>query len=235
MPKLFRDRPGPWGRWRRRALVTVLASLTALAVGVAGLQVWWTFRAGPRVWVAPHPATAAEPLAVGSPAADFVLDPIDGGSPVRLADLRRRGRPVVLVFSSFTCDYFTYHQRYLRDLYRGYGDRAEFLTVVVREAGHELPGVEFLLDSPSGADRRGLVSQAVRFRGWPLPTVLDTPDAAAEVAYRAFPLRVVVVNPDGRIAFATRFSGGGFGLDADALGQWFEKHLGPPWRPGPAS
>ncbi|MBX9625566.1 MAG: redoxin domain-containing protein [Gemmataceae bacterium] len=181
-----------------------------------------------RVWSPPRPATAAEPLAAGTPAPDFALTPVDGGPPVRLADLLARGRPVVLIFTSFTCDCFHYHQPGLRELYRSYRDRAEFLTVVVREGEHELPGVGFLLAPPDGADRCELVGQAVEVRGWTVPTVVDGPDAAAEEAYRAYPFRVVGVEPDGRVAFASQFTGGLFGLDVRALARWLEDRAGPP-------
>jgi hypothetical protein len=213
---------------RLRAYLTLVLAALAACVATALIYAWIGHKA-PSPWGPPRPVTASEPLRAGTPAPDFALTPLSGGEPVRLHDLLRGRRPVVLIFSSFTCAAFTTHQPYLLALYRDYRDRAEFLTVVVREAEHQLPGVEFLLPPEADPRRRcGLVRRAVALREWPVPTALDSADAVAESAYRAFPLRLVVVAPDGRIAFATRFMPRLLGLDRVAVDRWFESHLGAP-------
>jgi hypothetical protein len=227
MMKLIVGGPAAESRVSRPVLLLVLVLLNTAVVSVAILQCSRLFRGSAhKPWKAPHPATAREPLTVGSPAPDFTLPHARERRLVRLADLRR-GKPVVLILSSFTCDYFAYHQGFLKDLFREYQDRAEFLTVVIREAKHPISGMEFLLDRPVDTDhRRRLVAQAMDLRMWPLPTAVDTDDASVEHALKAFPLRLVVVSPTGQIDFATTFAPSVFGLDRHQITQWFEKRLG---------
>ena len=82
----------------------------------------------------------------------------------------------------------------LRELHRQYGSRAQFLFVYVAEAPHDgrLPD--------AGGDRRAaLVRAAWEGRGLPFPCLLDGPDCAVAEAYRAWPLRLVLVGADGRV------------------------------------
>ena len=93
-------------------------------------------------------------------------------------------------------------------MYKRYGDQVEFLFVNVREAGHRIPGYEFLLDSldPEDPDplrtRRERVARAIAKRGLAIPAVIDTLDRKTERDYRAFPLRVFVVDRDGVVVHA---------------------------------
>jgi hypothetical protein len=136
----------------------------------------------------------AHTLRPGTPAPDFTLADIRTGGPVRLASLR--GRPVVLVFGSFGCDVLCSQLGRLRELYREYGRRVQFLFVYVTEAPHEggLPDAR-----GDRARRAALVRAAWEGRGLPFPCLLDGPDCEAEEAYRAWPLRLVLVGADGRV------------------------------------
>jgi hypothetical protein len=225
MPRSLAD--GSWLRSKRSRLILVL---TIGVVSVVAVICVGAFLVKPdKPWTPPRTPTAMEPLEIGSPAADFTLPLVQERRPLRLTDLRRGGKPVVLIFSSFTCDAFDDHQPYFARLMRDYGDRAEFLLVVVREAEHSLPGLEFLLTPPEDREHRHrLVAQAIEVRRWTVPTVLDTDDALAETAYKAFPLRLVIVNPEGRIDFATKFASGTQWVDRRAVTQWFTDHIGEP-------
>jgi hypothetical protein len=84
----------------------------------------------------------------------------------------------------------------LRELHRNYGRRAQFLFIYGAESLHEgrLP------DAGGDHARRAALVRAVwEGRGLPFPCLLDGPDRAAEEAYRAWPLRLVLVGADGRI------------------------------------
>jgi hypothetical protein len=142
-------------------------------------------------------------LEKGIPAPDFTLPAIRGRDRITLS--RYRGRSVVLVFGSFSCDLFRKRTSDLQRLYEAHKDRAEFLFVSVTEAGHRIPGLEFVLDKAGTGDvdpledRRARLVKALDRVGLSMPGAVDA-GAAAEVAYDAFPLRLVVVDAGGRIA-----------------------------------
>jgi hypothetical protein len=141
------------------------------------------------------------PPGLRAPAPAFSLPAIGPPHEVSLAGLR--GGPVVLVFGSLTCDVFCGHLPEIERLYRSYGDRAAFLFVCIREAGHRIDGLEFLLEDqgPRRAplpERRRRVARGVEKVGLSLPGVIDL-DGAAEAAYHAFPLRLVVVDAEGKV------------------------------------
>ncbi len=172
--------------------------------------------------------TGVHPLPLGEPAPDFSLPRVADGSLLRLADLRAH-KPVVLILSSFTCNVFCGQMAALEKLHYQYCDRAEFLLVVVREAKHPIPGLEFLLldQNPSMDVRRGLVARALAIKKLTIPAVLDTKNAQVENAYSGWPLRLVVVGTTGLFELDAPFQPPG-GLDLQRVSQWLEKHLGPP-------
>jgi hypothetical protein len=145
----------------------------------------------------------ARTLAVGSPAPAFTLPKVRGGGKVSLSSFR--GRPVVLVFGSFSCVVFYDRVAEIERLHRAYKDRAAFLFVNITEAGHRIPGLEFVIDpaTPSGPDplddRRRRVDRALRQTNMTLPGVLDF-EQAVEAAYDAYPTRLVAVDADGKVA-----------------------------------
>jgi hypothetical protein len=142
-------------------------------------------------------------MEAGRPAPDFTLPRADGSGPVRLSSLR--GRPVVLAFGSFSCDRFVEVLPELDRLALEYDGRAAFVFVNLTEAGHRLPGLEFVLDPlpPDPADARAERSRrtvrALVASGSRMTGVMDE-ETRAESAYDAFPQRLVVVDPHGRIA-----------------------------------
>jgi len=137
----------------------------------------------------------------GGKAPNLVLPDIDSNKPVNLASFR--GRPVVLLFGSFSCDLFCKQVRDLEKLYQKYKDRAAFLLVYVGEPGHKIPELEALFADldPGPAGRRERARRGRRAFGLTIPTVLDSEDLATMLAYDASPRRLVCVGRDGRIAF----------------------------------
>jgi len=139
-------------------------------------------------------------LKKGLPAPEFTLPTIRDHGGISLSSFL--GRPVVLVFGSFSCSVFHDRISQINEFYRANRDRAAFLFVSVTEAGHRIPGLEFVLDSidpDTLENRRERVGEAMRRMGLSFPGVLDIGETA-EAAYDAYPTRLVVVGPDGRIA-----------------------------------
>jgi hypothetical protein len=96
---------------------------------------------------------------------------------------------------------------HLERAYRKYKGRATFAFIAVAEAGHRLPGYEYLLADPGvprtprgAAARRRRVARAARQAGLSVPGFLDGPDRPAARAYSAFPERLVVVDARGGVA-----------------------------------
>src|SRR5262245_18077260 len=86
-------------------------------------------------------------------------------------------------------------------MYETYNDRVEFVLVEVRNAGHEVPGLEFVWHRGQGAaERRALLSLALEITGLAMLTVVDNEDAEVAKAYAAWPERLFVVNSAGTIA-----------------------------------
>jgi hypothetical protein len=163
-------------------------------------------------------------LTLGAKAADFSLPRVGEGPKAHLAQLRA-DKPVVLIFSSFTCDLFCNRVNKVEWLYQTYRDRAEFLLVLIKEANHSVPGLEFLLKAKNTKleERRRLVARALEIKKVTIPAALDV-DRAAEKAYSAWPLRLVVVNSEGRIAFDAPFNPA-TGLNLYAVEQWMKDNL----------
>jgi hypothetical protein len=168
-------------------------------------------------------------LPTGSPAADFALRTVEGGRLVRLSDYRGRA-PVVLVFGSFSCNVFCGYSDSLELLYQAYREEAQFFHVAVTEAGHHTPGLEFLVEEPAAGPshhdvRSDQVRRAMALKGFTMPALIDAPDAPVEIGYDAFPLRVVVVDTDGKVALDL-----GRGIserwDFGTLERWLRRHAG---------
>jgi peroxiredoxin len=139
-------------------------------------------------------------LPEGSPAPDFRLPSFRDGRQRGLADFRGR-RPVVLVFGSFSCHLLCNDIAGLERLYHSYRGRVGFLFISVKEAGHRIPGLEFVLDAgDSAGQRRAAVQRGAAVLGLTMPGVMDGPDRRVMNAYKAFPRRLVVVDRQGRVA-----------------------------------
>jgi hypothetical protein len=129
------------------------------------------------------------------------LPDVETGRLVSLTGLR--GRPVVLLFGSFTCDLFCKQARDLETMYQRFKDRAAFLFVYVAEPEHKIPELEavFAGVDPGPAGRRERALRGRKAFGMTIPTVLDSGDMPVMTAYEASPKRLVCVDKNGRIAF----------------------------------
>lgn len=132
--------------------------------------------------------------APGQPAPDFALDSA-GGERVRLLDLR--GRPVLLHFVSYTCPVTRGGVVPMRELHRRYGDRVQFLDLIVRQAhpGERRGGyssyAEKLEDARQYAEEEGIT--------WPV--LIDDLDATVQRAYGGLAAAAYLIDAEGRVAF----------------------------------
>lgn len=147
----------------------------------------------------PVPGDAAPPLK---------LRTLDGNKEVNLASFRGK-KPVVLVFTSYTCPPFRRQSPDLEAMYRGYKDRVEFFLVYVREIhpsdGWQLPANEtdnVLIKQPQTRDERAKAARSCR-TGLKLtmPFLMDGIDDAAQKAWHAYPGREWLIGEDGRIVY----------------------------------
>jgi hypothetical protein len=173
--------------------------------------------------VQPPRPTAPE---IGKPAPDFTLKSPDGAKSVALSSLR--GKPVALVFGSYTCPPFRFSAKWIRAAYDRYGNDVQFLFVYVREA-HAIDGRtpmpsenQPIVEEPKTLHERNAVAAvcSTHLEFAPFVTLVDGIDDAVARAYMAPPARLYVVNWDGSIRY--RSEPGPFGLKEaeffDALG-----------------
>ena len=145
-------------------------------------------------------------IGVGAPAPDFTLKRIDG-SEVNLASFRGK-RPVILVFASYTCDVFRDQQTLIELVYDQFKEHAEFFLVYIREAHpsggwvipeNELRGIS-IKDPKSYSQRVAVATTACEELRLKLPCLIDGADDAISDAYLAWPVRIVLMDADGKIA-----------------------------------
>jgi hypothetical protein len=99
----------------------------------------------------------------------------------------------------------------LLELHESYGDRAAFLFVAIRDAGHPDPALPFLSGAlgATPAGRVEMIRKGLDAYKIPFPGLVDE-GRRVERAYHAYPQRLVIVGSDGRIVFdAGRGSRGG--------------------------
>jgi thiol-disulfide isomerase/thioredoxin len=146
-----------------------------------------------------------ELIPIGIPAPDLDLQALVGNARFRLSSYRKL-KPVMLVFGSFTCDFFQKYIPELNRLHEKFKDRAAFVFIAAPEAGHKINGFEFLLedraDNPmtNVLKRRERIDQARAKAGLNLPGFFDGPNYEASQAYLAWPGRLVLVDVEGQVA-----------------------------------
>lgn len=143
---------------------------------------------------------------VGDLAPDFSLRWLNG-DPAKLSAFK--GKPVVLIFGSYTTPTFRDKAVQLPKLAQRYSTQAKFILVYTKEA-HPSDGwtVERNkhdnIDIPQPTDefaRKTVALQAVAVLHLEnLPLALDTMNDATADAYDAFPDGVVIIGKDGKIA-----------------------------------
>jgi Iodothyronine deiodinase len=118
-------------------------------------------------------------------------------------------------------------------IYNDYKDRADFLTVYVREAH---PTDEWQMKSnvkedvcyaqPKTLEQRVAIAQDfVARQKYPLPFGIDDMNNAADLAYSAWPERLYVIDEHGHIAYAGGI--GPFKYDPQEVRAWLSKRFGP--------
>jgi hypothetical protein len=154
-------------------------------------------------------------LKVGSPAPALRLQAVDGPEKVEVAAGRGR-KPLVLLFGSYGCNIFCDQLGALEELYEAYQGRATFAFVYVKEAGH------WGLTPLPGESVRDRIRRGQQHFHLTIPCYFPENPGQLEAAYDPFPLRLMVVDPDGRIALD-----GGRGFQAkwpDQLRDWLHDH-----------
>jgi hypothetical protein len=118
-------------------------------------------------------------------------------------------------------------------IYNDYKDRADFLTVYVREAH---PTDEWQMKSnvkedvcyaqPKTLEQRvAIAKDFVERQKYPLPFGIDDMNNAADLAYSAWPERLYVIDEHGQIAYAGGM--GPFNYDPQEVRAWLTKRFGP--------
>jgi len=116
-------------------------------------------------------------------------------------------------------------------MHRRFADRAEFLTVYIKEAH---PEDEWQMTSnedqgicyrqPRSLDERvAIANDFVRRFDYDVPLVIDPMPNPAEEAYAAWPERLYVIDSAGRVVYKGHMGPGGF--DPGELEAWLEDRL----------
>jgi hypothetical protein len=133
-------------------------------------------------------------LPPGCEAPDFELPSTDGDR-LRLSDLR--GQPVLLHLVSYTCPVTRGGVSMMRELHRLYGERVQFLELLVRQAH---PGERH------GAYRsyEQKLDDGRAYRGEahvPWPVLIDDLNGTVQRAYGGLAAAVYLIDTQGRVAF----------------------------------
>jgi hypothetical protein len=111
----------------------------------------------------------------------------------------------------------------LNELYDQYKDRVHFFIVYIREAhphdGWRVPNnliEDIIYDEPTTDDERTEVASACQLAlGLDIPMLIDRIDNDIDNKYVGLPMRMFLVDADGKIAFAGKK--GPFGWDDEAF------------------
>lgn len=170
-------------------------------------------------------------LKLGDAAPDFELKRRDGSGVLKLSSYEGK-KPVVLVFGSITCSPFRQKVMGVKPLYEKYKDKAEFVMVYIREAHPESviqvreEGKEVLKkfeQTDSFAQRMENAQYCSSLLDLPFPIIVDGDDNQVKEAYAGWPIRLMVVDEKGKIAFDG--GKGPKGFEADKLGDWLAGNL----------
>lgn len=121
----------------------------------------------------------------------------------------------------------------LNEIYENHKDRVEFFLIYIHEAhpsnGWQTPQNlydDVVFQEPKTEDERAEIAGACRLQlDIKLPTLLDDMDNSTEGHYVSEPIRLFVVDPDGRITF--NGAQGPFGFDLEKWDQAIRDVLKP--------
>jgi len=145
-----------------------------------------------------------ELLPIGSQAADFNLETIEG---VKVSLRSLRGKVVVLVTGARTCPHFLIYVNSMDEIYKTYRGRDDvrFFYLYTREpyAG-TIPGYGWSfrdIDQPKNYDeRKEYASTCRKDHRIDIPILIGAMDGAVHKAYGNMPNSVVIIDREGRIA-----------------------------------
>jgi len=144
---------------------------------------------------------------LGEMAPDFTLPTHDGSDSMTLS--RLQGKPVILIFGSFTCGPFRSQAGLLDKLYARYKDQVHVYAVYIRDAhptdgwkmkSNELVGIN-VAQPKTQADRNLVASQCCQTLKLTMPLLVDTIDDTVNRAYSGFPDRLYLIDRTGKIAY----------------------------------
>jgi tetratricopeptide (TPR) repeat protein len=147
---------------------------------------------------------------LGTLAPRLQLARADGSGPVKVTS-PEPGKPVVLVFGSYTCPNFRKAAGALNVLSERFGGQASFLLVYIREAHatdswqstvNEREHVQ-IAPAASMEQKRDYATMCQRKLNLRFPSVVDGLDNAAEQAYAAWPSRVYVISTGGVVRYSS--------------------------------
>jgi hypothetical protein len=170
-------------------------------------------------------------LKIGDAAPDARLIALNGSDHFRIRE-RSAGKPLVLVFGSFTWPPFRRQVGDVVQIYNDYKDHADFLTVYVREAH---PTDEWQMKSnvkddvcyaqPKTLEQRLAIANDFTKRfNFPIPFGVDDMSNAANAAYAAWPERLYILDESGRIAY--RGGMGPFKYNPKEVREWLASRYG---------
>jgi hypothetical protein len=137
----------------------------------------------------------------GDPVPNFHVTSTDGAT-IDKANLRRDGRPTLIVFGSLTCPVTESAGDGLRELHARYGDRVRFVLINVREAH---PGAS----TPQPHTDRQKSEHASRLKQHhrlPFEVATDDLDGTLHRAFGPRPSSAYLVDPSGEITFRAHWS-----------------------------
>ena len=154
----------------------------------------------------------------GQQVPDVNLFSVDGSSFVLTKELKR-GKPVMLISGSYTCDVARYNLPHIKKLKQQYGDKVDIFMVYTREAHpsnapspysekHEvwIPKLnikdQVKADQPKTyGDRKVLAAKWRQQYNIELPILLDNPDNKFWLSFGQAPNFVYLIKPDGNVYF----------------------------------
>jgi peroxiredoxin len=215
-------------RWWHWSAIAVVVSLLAAFVGLSYLtggprNVYGFLRYGLPNW---HRGD----LKVGDRAPDVQLVALDGQTTFHLRD-RIGGKPLVLIFGSFTCPPFRRNTGDIGKLYEDYRDHARFLQVYIREAH---PQDEWQMASnrrdnvlytqpQTRAERIAIANEYIKRMHVSLPFAIDNMNNSVNLLYAAWPERIYIIDDQGQIVY--RGALGPFGYHPEEARAWLAAHL----------
>jgi hypothetical protein len=170
-------------------------------------------------------------LKVGDEAPDFTLADPAGKNEFQLSASRGK-KPVVLMFGSLTCKPFQGRVGDVEKLYDEYKERVEFRFIYIREAhpgstlfvaedgAEKLQKIEQTDALDERAERATLCTTTLKID---IPALVDRADNAVNKTYAGWPIRLVIVDPEGKLA---HISGPGpSGFDPSEVAVWLKANV----------